>query len=141
MVYPLALCAVVLMDTLCVRFVFPQLPGIHSRVDLGRAFLLTSVSAIFIGIVCLEIGGGMLLVPFLESAGVSHKLAYVLVKNAYLTLSPLLSAIALLLWTRLMPSLGFNRFWPDAFLAGLLLDFIDHGIVVPWFFRLAEALR
>ena len=40
-----------------------------------------------------------------------------------------------------MPSLGFNWLWSDAFLAGLFLDFIDHRIIVPWFFRLAEPLR
>ena len=141
MVYALAFCAVVLLDTLCVRFVFPHLPGIHSAVDLKRAFLVASVSALIIGIVCLELGGGILLVPFLERLGLSHKLAHILVKNAYLTLSPMLSGFALLIWTRLMPSLGFYRFWPDAIIAGLLLDFIDHGIIVPWFFRLAEVLK
>ena len=77
----------------------------------------------------------------LEHLGFSHELAFVLVKNTYLILSPFLRGLALLIWTRIMPSLGFYRFWPDALMAGLLLDFIDHGIIVPWFFRLAEVLR
>ncbi len=141
MVYSFAFCAVVLLDTLCIRFMFPYLLRVRSRVGFGHAFIVTFLSAFIIGIVGLELGGGMLLVPLLQHAGLSQKLAQVLVKNAYLTLAPFLNALALILWTRFIPSLGFHRFWPDAILAGLILDFVDHGIVVPWFFRLAQALR
>lgn len=139
MVYALALFAVILLDTLCVKFVFPRLPRMTSQVSFLQAFIITSVSATLIGIILLEFVGGLLVYPFLQHLGIPQKLAYVLIKNSYLTLSPLLSAIALRLWTRLVPSLGFYRLWPDALLAGLLLDFVDHGIVVPWFFRIAEA--
>jgi hypothetical protein len=140
MIYALAFCAVVLLDTLCVRFIFPLFPGVVCRVNLAQAFAITAVSAFLIGIIFLEGVGGLLVYPVLQGLGLPQKLAYVLVKNAYLTLSPLLSGIALLMWTRSMPALGFYRLWPDALMAGLLLDFIDHGIIVPWFFRLAEVL-
>lgn len=94
---------------MCVRFIFPLLPGVRLRVDLGRAFVVTFVSAFVIGIVGLELGGGMVVIPFLEHFGFSNKLAFVLVKNTYLTLSPFFSGFALLIWTTLMPSLGFYR--------------------------------
>ena len=141
MIYIVALGVVILLDSLCVRFIFPLLPTVKSRPTFTEAFMVSSVSAIVIGIILLEGGGGIVLLPLLQRIGLPQALAHTLVKSAYMTLAPFLSGLALIAWTRVMPSLGFGRFWPDAFLAGLMLDFIDHGIVVPWTFRIAEALH
>jgi len=71
----------------------------------------------------------------------SPRISRTIVKNIYATAAPLLNASALILWTKLFPTLGFYNLFPDALVAGIILHYIDYGIVVPWFFRLEEALR
>lgn len=141
MIYLFAFIGVIVLDTLCVRYVFPLFPYVNSHVSFLQAFLITFVSAVLIGIVLLEFVGGKLGIRALKRCGLPEKIAFALIKNMYLTFAPFLNAVALIIWSKFIPTLGFYEFWPAAFLAGLLLDFIDRGIIVPWFFRLNGALR
>ena len=65
-----------------------------------------------------------------------EKLSRAVVKNIYATAAPLLNALALIMWTKLYPELGFYYIVPDALIAGTILHYIDYGVVVPWFFHL-----
>lgn len=141
MLYWIAFTAVVSLDALCVRYIFPCLLNVGMGVSLAQAFFISLGSAVVIGIVMLEIIGGLVLMPLLKRLGCSEPLAIQIVKNAYYTSAPFLCAVALVLWTGVFPGLGFQHLWPQAILAGVVLDFIDHGIVVPWFFRIADALK
>lgn len=141
MIYWFAFAAVITLDTLCVRYIFPLFPHVNSHVNFLQAFSITLVSAVLIGIVLLEYVGGKFGIWALKNFGLPGKIAFALIKNVYLTSAPFLNAAALIIWSTFIPALGFSKFWPAAFLAGLLLDFIDRGIIVPWFFHLNEALN
>lgn len=143
--YAIAFATVVLLDTLCVVFVFPFIPRINgisvTGVSFFPALFLTFVSAVAIGIFLLEFGGGIFLKKLFELVGASPKLSRVLVKNTYATAAPLFNAVALMLWTNVYPELNFSNLFPDALIAGVILHFIDYGIIVPWFFRIEEAFQ
>lgn len=139
--YASAFYAVVMLDTFAVWLVFPCLPGISSGVSLARAFTITLISAIALGIILLEIVGGWFIVGLLKKLGASEKVAIVALKSAWATLSPFLNAGALMIWTFFIPSFGFHAFWPAALYGGLILYFIDKGIVIPWFFGFRDARK
>ncbi|TSC79803.1 MAG: hypothetical protein G01um101429_330 [Parcubacteria group bacterium Gr01-1014_29] len=138
--YVSAFYTVVMLDTLCVWLVFPFLPEIHSSVTFAQALLISFLSAVLIGGILLE-GGGNFVIQCMVKYGVKEEVGLVLVKNSYATLAPLLNALALIFWTFLFPSLGFHILWPGALIAGVILDFLDRGVVVPWFFKLGDALK
>ncbi|MBI2041489.1 MAG: hypothetical protein HYT20_00530 [Candidatus Nealsonbacteria bacterium] len=144
-IYAIAFIAVVILDAFCVTLVFPYLPRLDNISNAGIALLpaifIAFVSAIVIGIILLELVGGILLKNLLERVGMSQKLSRAIVKNLYATAAPMLNAVALIMWTKLYPELGFYRIFPDALIAGMILHYIDYGVVVPWFFRLEEALK
>lgn len=137
--YIYAFYTVVMLDTLCVWLVFPLLPETRSSVTFAQALLISFLSAILIGGILLE-GGGNFVIKCMAEYGVKKEIGLVLVKNSYTTFAPLLNAIALISWTFLFPTLGFHSFWPGALIAGVMLDFLDRGVVVPWFFKLGDAL-
>jgi len=144
-IYAWALVAVVILDTLCVTFLFPLIPrsdGSHAvGVGLIPAFIIVLVSSLVIGIALLEFGGKIIISILIRLYGMSPHLSLVLVKNVYATVAPILSAIALVLWNKIYPEFGFSIFFPDALIAGIILHYIDYGIVVPWSFKIAEALH
>ena len=143
-IYAIAFIAVVMLDALCVAFVFPSIPRLNGVSNMGIALLpaifITLVSAIAIGILLLEFGGGLLM-NLLKRIGASKKLSRAVVKNIYATAASLLNALALIMWTKLYPELGFYYIVPDALIAGTILHYIDYGVVVPWFFHLERAFK
>lgn len=108
-----------------------------SEISLKEALIGTTVAALLLGVVLLR-SVSEVAVPIMEKYGLTEKQSVTIVKNLYLTLFPFSNGLFLLLWSKVSKKMRFTKFWPEALLAGIVLHYIDIGIIVPWFFRIAE---
>lgn len=139
-VYTSALITVILFDALCIKFIFPRIfsSSISSDISFRESLIGAIIATFLLGIGLLSFVGGSLVVPLLEKNGFTEEQGVVIIKNLYYTFFPFSNALFLICWSKVSKKMRFIKFWPDALLAGIILHYIDIGIVVPWFFRTAE---
>lgn len=123
--------SLIVLDALCVKFVFPHLPATVSDVTLIQSFSIAAISAVVMGTIGLTILRSVIS-NFLSLFAVSQKTGLAVAENVYIMFGPLVNAGLLMFWTLFVPSLGFHTLWPGAILGGLILHFLDIGVARRW---------
>jgi hypothetical protein len=121
----------VVLDALCVKYFFPLLPSVTSEVALEQAFAVAAISATLIGVFGLA-SLRLFVFLMLSASNIWAWKTESLAENIYITFGPLINAFLLIFWTLFIPSLGFTEICPGALLAGLVLHFLDIGVVRKW---------
>lgn len=121
----------IVIDALCVKFVFPYLPANISDVTLVQAFAIATISAVVVGTIGLAVLRSVV-TRLLSLFAVSEKTGLAVAENVYVMFGPIINAWLLIFWTLFVPSLGFYTLWPSALLGGLILHFLDVGLMRRW---------